>query len=341
MVTALVCFSLSMCAQDATKTYHEVELNFIHEGDSIFGKLIVPNQKSKEKLPVIVFVHGSGPEDYSSSGNYNYLWQEFAKVGFASYSWNKPGVGKSQGQWYEQTVSRRAGEVMAAMNKLNTIDFVDHTKIGLWGISQAGWVMPLVATEVKPAFVISVASPVTTVIDQELYRVKSEMKVDGYLPEDIDKAIWYTNALKRLADEGKPYSRFAELQNDIDNYKWSQVVIRGDEMVYNYIKVILQEDKAPSISNYHCPLLAIWGENDLMVPPVISSDFFKKKMKEINNTNATVKVIAKADHTLTFNLSGKRNETIARREQFKDNPELIFAPGAVPIMVTWLKELYH
>jgi len=86
----------------------------------------------------------------------------------------------------------------------------------------------------------------------------------------------------------------------------------------------------------HCPVLALWGENDLLVPPVKSSEYFRNKMIEIKNPDATVKIIFRADHTLTFNLTGKRSETISRREQYKDNPSMVFAPGAVELMVEWL-----
>lgn len=333
----VVCLYAPLYGQDVAKNYRETDLNFIHNGDSLFGKLIIPNQRKGEKLPVVVFVHGSGPEDYSSSGNYAYLWQEFASIGFACFSWDKPGIGKSQGQWFEQTIVHRANEVTEAINKLTTVDIIDNQKIGLWGISQAGWVMPKVVAKNKIAFVVSVASPVTTAFDQELYRITSELKGDEYSANDIDMAISYTKQLKRLIDNSRPYSEFLSLQNQIVNYKWAQTVIQGDEMIYKYLQIILQEDHIPSIENYHCPLLALWGENDLLVPPIKSADFFREKMKEIKNPNATIKVIAKADHTLTFNTTGKRSETIKTRELHKDNPSLVFAPGAVPLMVDWLR----
>jgi uncharacterized protein len=333
---ALFCCCSSLYAQDTSQNYEEVDLNFVSNGDSIFGKLIIPKGEKKEKLPVIVFVHGSGPEDYSSSGNYNYFWHEFIKAGYACYSWDKPGVGKSEGNWYDQNIHQRATEVIAAINRLKTLDIIDSGKIGLWGISQAGWVMPIVAEKAKPAFVICVSSPVTTAFDQELYRIKSEMAAEGYSKKDIDKAITYTQQWKRLVLEDKPYSEFLDLQNQIDNYKWSQIVIRGDEKVYQYLHVILLDDEIPQIENYHCPVLAVWGENDLLVPPVKSSEYFRNKMIEIKNPDATVKINAGADHTLTFNLTGKRSETISRREQYKDNPSMVFAPGAVELMVEWL-----
>jgi uncharacterized protein len=339
--TLLLVYYSPLNAQPGLTNYTEVNLNFVHAGDSIFGKLIIPKLEKKQQLPVIVFVHGSGPEDYSSSGNYNYLWYEFVNAGFACYSWDKPGVGRSEGNWYTQSIDQRAEEVISAISRLKTIDSVDSSKIGLWGISQAGWVMPLVVEKANPAFVICVSSPVTTAFDQELYRVRSEMATEGYSEEDINKAIAYTQQCKRLVMEDKPFSDFLDLQNQIDKHKWSQVVIRGDERIYQYLQVILLGDNVPRIENYHCPVLALWGENDLLVPPKKSADYFKEKMVEIKNPDATIKIIAQADHTLTFNLTGKRSETINRRALYKDNPKMVFAPEAVQLMVEWLKSRFN
>jgi uncharacterized protein len=336
LIISLLCCLSQLSAQPLSENYKEVDLNFVHKGDSIFGKLVIPEGVVNGKLPVIVFVHGSGPEDYSSSGNYDYLWQEFIKAGYACYSWDKPGHGRSEGQWYNQSINQRADEVISAINKIKSVNFLDSGKIGLWGISQAGWVMPLVAEQARIAFVICVSSPVTTAFDQELYRVESEMKTEGYSRNDIDKAIDYTRQCKRLVLEDKPYTEFLALQKEIENYNCSQIVIRGDEKIYYYLDVILHADSIPRINYYHCPVLAVWGENDLLVPPKKSAEYFRQKMAEINNPDFTIKIIPQADHTLTFNITGRRSETIERRELYKDNPSMIFAPGAVQLMADWL-----
>jgi uncharacterized protein len=328
---------LSSSAQSFTKSFRETELDFDNRGDSVFGKLILPQGELKGNLPVIVFVHGSGPEDYSSSGNYDYLFQEFVDAGYACYSWDKPGTGRSKGQWYTQSITDRSQEVLSAIKKLKTESIIDSSRIGLWGISQAGWVMPLVAGQVNLRFVICVSSPVTTAFDQELYRVGAEMKIDGYSKDDLDKAIAYTKGLKNLVLEDKPYSDFLRLQKQIENEKWRDVILGGDEMLYQYVKVILREDNVPRIGNYHCPVLAVWGENDLQVPPKKSFDVFQIMMKEMKNPDYTGKIIPRADHTLTFNLTGKHAETIERRNRYKEDPQKIFAPGAVELMTGWLK----
>jgi uncharacterized protein len=324
-------------AQNTTTNYNEQSINFNYSGNEISGKLLIP-KVYEGKLPVIVFVHGSGPEDYSSSDNYRYLWEEFTKIGFACYSWNRPGVGESQGKWYELSVEDRANEVIGAVNKLKTLDVIDSSKIGFWGISQAGWVIPKVAEKSMPAFVVTVSSPVSTAFDQELYRVASEMKAEGFAKSDIKKAILYNRKLLKLIQENKPYESFLALQKQTENAIWANNVIRGEEMVYNYLSIVFKKDNVPDLTHFNCPILAIWGENDLVVPPKKSFEKYKKELK--GNRNSVLKIIPNADHTLTLNITGKRSETIARREQYKNNPKEIFATGYISLMSDWLKGLY-
>lgn len=339
LTTVLLCMILPpIVAQNKKLSYNERDLNFTSNGNEITGKLITPIA-SEDKLPVIVFVHGSGPEDYSSSDNYRYLWEEFTKAGFACYSWNRPGVGTSQGKWYELSVDDRASEVVSAVNKLKTLDVTDSSKIGFWGISQAGWVIPLVCKKIKPAFVITVSSPVTTAFQQELYRVQSEMQADGFSRQEIDKALAYNRKLREMISAGQPYDSFAALQKEKENAKWSDNVIGGDEVVYAYLSIVFKKDNPPELDGLDCPVLAIWGKNDLVVPPEKGAVTYKKEMKRIGNPDALIKIIPDADHTLTLNKTGKRAETIARREKYKDNPKEIFAPGYVSLMTDWLKQL--
>lgn len=329
---------LCLGAQTAGVNYQERNLDFIHHGNSIHGKLLTP-KSFDGKLPLIVFVHGSGPEDHSSDGNYIHLWENFIETGFAIYSWDRPGVGKSQGQWYNMSVVDRAEEVLAALDKLKTLKEIDSSKIGFWGISQAGWVIPLVAAKFSPSFVITVSSPVTKAFDQEMYRVRSGMKADGFTDTEIQEAMSYNLRMVQLIEGGKPYEHFLELQKEIEHKKWKNHVIRGEKIVYDYVSLVFKEDAPPDLKTLDCPLLAIWGSNDLAVPPSLSADSYRKAMEAIGNRAVTIKTIPNADHTLTLNQSGLRSETAKRREQYKDEPEKIFAPGYVQTMTDWLSAL--
>ena len=328
----------SLAAQEMAVSYQEENLNFTSNGNEIFGKLITPHAH-EGKLPVIVFVHGSGPEDYSSSGNYRYLWEAFTKIGFACYSWDRPGVGQSQGKWYELSVMDRAKEVIGAVEKLKTVDVIDHSNIGFWGISQAGWVIPKITEAIEPAFVITVSSPVTTAFEQELYSVASQMQVAGFSRAAIRQAVSYNKKLKRMIATDEPYGQFLALQKETAEAAWADYVIMGEELVYDYLRIVFKQDSVPDLSGLNCPVLAIWGENDLIVPPQKSAEVYKKQLAHIGNHNVLIRIIPEADHTLTHNLSGSRDETTARREQYQDNPKEVFARGYISLMTDWLTGL--
>jgi len=322
-----------------TTNYAEEEAYFLHDRDTIFGKLILPKKKVKNGYPVILFVHGSGPEDYSSSNLYRPLWERFTEAGFACFSWDKPGVGSSQGNWFQQSIEDRAEIVLEAYHFLEQHEKIDRNKIGLWGISQAGWVIPKVTETRIPAFAIVVSGPVTTAMDQEIYRLRSNLQANGFKPAAVDSAVTYTNQVKELVGGQRPFVDFDALQKEARKHGWSSFVITGDEGIYQYLKVILKGDQAPNIENLTCPVLAIWGENDLLVPSVASSEHYRNTMKKIGNKKATVVIVPQADHTLTFNISGKSEETIERRKTFEKEPEKIFAPGYLDLMTEWLKKL--
>lgn len=341
LLCVMICWGLEwspLNAQDSVVHYKEQELNFTYKDNKLYGKLITPSVY-KGRLPVIVFIHGSGPEDYSSSGNYRYLWETFTEMGFACYSWNRPGVSPSQGKWYQMSVADRADEVIEAVRQLRKSSILDTSKMGFWGISQAGWVIPKVAETITPAFIITVSSPVTTAYSQECYRVKSEMGVAGFSAEEIRKAIAYNEELRTMIKTGKPYRQFMELQKRTAHEKWSEYVIRGDEMVYDYLSIVFSNDSPPDLSSLRCPVLAVWGAHDLLVPPQTSADSYRKALKRIGNRNVLIRIIPDADHTLTWNRTGARAETLRRRAQYAHNPAAVFAPGYIQLMKDWLAGL--
>lgn len=336
-----LCLTMMLSAQKSSiewENYTEDELCFINSRDTLFGKLVLP-KKARSTYPVVVFVHGSGPEDYSSSDLYRPLWERFTKAGFACFSWDRPGVGRSQGNWFEKSISDRVSEVENAVNRLKQHPKVDLANIGFWGLSQAGWILPKVAETIHPVFVISVSGAVTTAFDQEVHRLRTELGSNGYSTAAIDSATAYISTVKRLALEDKPFAEFDKVQQEIKGYRWSSHAIMGGEPIYQYLKVIIKGDSAPDLTSLTCPVLAIWGENDLLVPPRPSAEHYTKVMEEIGNMKAKVAIIPNADHTLTYNISGKRKETLERREAYRDEPEKIFAPGYLDLMVGWLESL--
>lgn len=91
---------------------------------------------------LVVFVHDDGPADADRDHDYKPLWNAFAEAGYASLSWDKPGVNGAPGDWLQQSMRDRAAEVESAISWAYTRPDLDTTRLGLWGLGQAGWVVP-------------------------------------------------------------------------------------------------------------------------------------------------------------------------------------------------------
>ena len=163
---------------------HE-DVRFSSGDVTLTGTLISP--ASGGKHPAIVLVHGSGAE------NREYILP-FARFlirrGMAVLGYDKRGVGGSTGDWNTASFDDLAGDVVAAFEYLKTRSDIDPTQIGLLGISQAGWIMPLAAVRAKDvAFLISISGagvpPAETTIDQ----ARNEMTMTSMPPQGVDEIV--------------------------------------------------------------------------------------------------------------------------------------------------------
>src|SRR5207253_3103596 len=119
-----------------------------------------------------------------------YLWRHFASQGFACLSWDRPGVGKSSGDYERQSFPDRAAEALAAVRFLRARADIRKDRVGLWGFSQGAAVAPLAASESSDvAFVIEVSGHQLPAWQQDLYRVEAELKADGFSKADIANAL--------------------------------------------------------------------------------------------------------------------------------------------------------
>ncbi|HJU76101.1 MAG TPA: prolyl oligopeptidase family serine peptidase, partial [Gemmatimonadaceae bacterium] len=139
------------------------ELRWTSGGVAISGSLIKP-LGGKPPYPVVVFIHGSGPTTRESFFGLPYY---FAMHSVASLVYDKRGVGQSGGAYVHNVDSARfellAGDAIAGINAIRGRADIDTTRIGVWGISQAGWIVPIVAARSPDVdFTIIVSGPVAT-----------------------------------------------------------------------------------------------------------------------------------------------------------------------------------
>lgn len=102
---------------------------------------------------VVVFVPGDGPAD--DDPGILPVWESLADAGYATVEWNKPGVRGSTGNWLDQNMDNRAAEVADVVEALAERDDINTNDLGVLGVSQGGWVIPLVADRIDVDFFVA------------------------------------------------------------------------------------------------------------------------------------------------------------------------------------------
>ena len=133
------------------------EFAFEVDGQRLVGLLDRP--ASREAGATIVLVHGYGKTNVEAEGWNLDLRSHFGRLGINVLVWDKPGCGRSEGEFdIDQPVASSAAEVVAAVRVLKEREIPGSEMVGLWGISRAGWIAPLAMRD-EPAidFWISVS----------------------------------------------------------------------------------------------------------------------------------------------------------------------------------------
>jgi dienelactone hydrolase len=122
----------------------------IQAGDVVLGATLYRPAGSSGDLPAIVTAHGSAPSTREGVGFYT---DRALGMGFAVLSFDKRGTGESTGTYDAFSVENSsrifhelAMDVVWSARWLADQGGIDQSRIGLFGGSQAGWIMPLAAS---------------------------------------------------------------------------------------------------------------------------------------------------------------------------------------------------
>ncbi|MEL6869406.1 MAG: alpha/beta hydrolase [Pseudomonadota bacterium] len=183
----------------------ERSVTFESRGATLAGTLVLPDQSPP--VAAVVFVHGSGKQPRSIA-----VARRFAQDGIAALVYDKRGVGESGGHFEgKQPVSEvnldlLAADAQAAVLALTRETALKGVPIGLTGISQAGWIVPLAAQRADVDFLVLWSGPVCKISEEDIYSKYTRNA-------DRDRAPPYAEA---LAARQAPYQWPAFLGRDTD-----------------------------------------------------------------------------------------------------------------------------
>lgn len=149
--------------------YKVEDVEFVSHEIRLSGSIVFP--ATGEIHSAVVFVHGSGKQER------NMHWaQRFASEGIAALVYDKRGAGRSGGDYEgnqsvsEQNINLLADDSIAALNVLHEHPKTKELPIGLTGISQAGWIVPIAAEKSGVAdFMVLWSGPVSKVSEEDIF----------------------------------------------------------------------------------------------------------------------------------------------------------------------------
>ncbi|MFT4712310.1 MAG: alpha-beta hydrolase superfamily lysophospholipase [Candidatus Azotimanducaceae bacterium] len=322
---ALACLSFvfssfSVVAEEAFFQHGENRLEAVH---------LLPTGPAELK-GIVVFVHGDGPLNYEAEGYYPLIWNFLRNQGFAIFSWSKPGVGASSGQWLEQSMLDRQSEVQAAIDFIRANYHYTGEEIGLLGFSQAGWVVPAVANNNPDVgFVVGIGFAMNW-INQSWYLSKTRLVSQGKTPAEIDLA--YEEHLEEI-DRLKQRPGYQQYR--AQNKNGSNLM---SEQRYGFAERNFEADALNDYKNLQQPLLVLLGDQDLNV----DINETKEKLLTLfrHRNNLQVSIIPNASHSLLkakgFN---QQSPGIFFWLKLMWVGETALAPEFLPILGEWINRL--
>jgi dienelactone hydrolase len=241
-----------------------VEISFPNRAQNLAlgGLLFVP--EGDGPFPAAVVIHGSGPSR-RDNGWYLTLTQQLQDSGIVVLLPDKRGSEESQGDWRTSSFEDLSTDTLAAIEYLRTQKAVPLSGVGVIGMSQGGWIAPIVASQDDEiAFLVSMVGSAVTPREQLLYEEDHNLRESGFLPG-------ISNVLAYVGSANVRYLAQPELYKRIVDY-----------------------DPLPYWSNMSIDSLALFGADDTNVPSAESA----RRLMSLGNPYIRVKVYDGSGHAL-------------------------------------------
>lgn len=267
-------------------------------GVTLAGTLVLPEGTGPH--PGIVFVQG---RSYGGRDQFLEHARRAARRGLAGFVFDGRGVGGSGGERGKHTLEDRLTDVEAAFEAVRGHPLVDPDRVGLFGHSAGGWLVPVVAQRRQSAaFLVLHAGPAVDLAEQQARVVQKLMERSGksFRPEDYAAAYGYQHELVTSAGAGAPWADLVPLIARAEDKPWTDFVDRPDSVLHPELAYFRRNphDSREALRSTRIPLLALYGGDDWIVPPEVNVPALEEALAAAGNTRFEIVVLPGADHDL-------------------------------------------
>jgi pimeloyl-ACP methyl ester carboxylesterase len=330
--------------------YKQEEVAFKNEkaGIVLSGTLTLPEQGGP--FAAVAMITGSGPQDRDEQllGHKPFLViaDYLTRRGIAVLRCDDRGVGKSTGDFAKATSVDFASDALAAVAFLKSRKDVDPKKIGLAGHSEGAIIAPMAANQSKDvAFVILLASPGMSGEDL-LYlqgaRINEAMGADAEtISRNVATQRKMFDVLKKEKDDAIAEKQLRDILNETvkgmtaeekakTGFNEAAVDAQVRQVLTPWFRYFIGYNPVVELNRLRRPVLALWGEKDLQVPPKENRPLVEKALQKAGNKKAVLKVLPGLNHLFQTAITGSVSEYAQIEETI--------SPAALAAMGDWIAE---
>ncbi len=318
--------------------YAEHEVSFDHGDITLAGTLTVPPTRGPH--PAVVMISGSGPqnrdEELFGFKPFRIIADHLTRRGIAVLRYDDRGVGGSTGDVMLATSDDFAQDVSAAVSFLEQRTDIAPNAIGLIGHSEGAIIAPLVASRSdRVAFIVLLAG--TAVTGEQILYAQGELiaRANGASETEIRtqkaaqrrsfEVVRSDSGWKELEDYLREQASHAvgmmteeerSAIRDMDVFLDTQVKAQVRMIRTPWFRDFLDYDPVTALERVRVPVLALFGELDLQVPPSVNTEPMAAALAAAQNADVTIRVLPKANHLFLEAKTGSPQEYAGLKKEF-------------------------
>lgn len=297
------------------------------DGARLSATLTMPAKHDGDKVPAIVMVTGSGPqnrdEELFDHRPFAVIADYLARNGIASLRYDDRGTAKSSGDFASATTFTFKDDARSAIDFLRTFPSIGKT--GVLGHSEGGTVALMLGAEGSPDFIISLAGMAESGKKTMMRQNERSLAHAGVSETDrlkflnLLEAVFDTIASQNKAGVSSPIDIDAIVAaSGVDA---SSPLIASMKQTVNsrtpWLDTFVALNPGEFLRDIKCPLLAVNGDNDTQVHP----DNLSLIKKEV--PGARTLLMPRLNHLMQHSVTGELDEYGAISETI--SPEVLEA----------------
>jgi pimeloyl-ACP methyl ester carboxylesterase len=337
---------------DTVTAYREEEVSFANGDVTLAGTLTLPSAPGPH--PAVVLITGSGPQDRDEQvfgmRPFRLIADRLARDGIAVLRYDDRGVGGSSGNVQLSTSEDFADDALAGVALLRARPDIRPDAVGLIGHSEGAIVAPIASVKSPDvAFLVLLAG--TAVTGSEILVAQGELiaRAGGASEEDVvaQRRLQEMIFAAVRADTGWDALQ-AEIERQIragiDDLPEQQraaitdlesfVTTRAQQQVVGvrspWFRYFLDYDPKRDLRDVAVPVLAVFAEKDLQVPPSVNLEPMREALEQAPTDDVTVEVIPGANHLFQAATTGSPDEYASLPKEF--------VPGFMELVSGWIRE---